>query len=331
MPSGAARNPETRVAKSSMAVEMPQKRAKRRVLVHGLVYFGKIFADFMTGDDWEFRYFPDKGLRNFTAILRELASCDLVYQLGGRITQGKFLHVAHALGKERIVMHWMGSDVLDDQRASVAGRADPWVLCRLHHWAESDWMVREVAALGAPCELVPFPSALIPESPAPLPPEFNVLVYMPTVERGELYGLDRILQVARELPEISFDLVGLLDGPIPDAPANLRIHGRIPNLREFYRRSTVVWRPVRHDGVSWMVLESLGHGRHVLWTYRFPGCVQVKDAAGARDEIARLHHLHQEGLLSINHDGVRFISSGGYHPRLLKKNILTRLERILES
>ncbi|HTW25380.1 MAG TPA: hypothetical protein VMD78_17385, partial [Candidatus Baltobacteraceae bacterium] len=201
----------------------------------------------------------------------------------------------------------------------------------LHHWAESDWMAREVGNLGVPCEVVPFPSPRVPESPSPLPEEFNVLVYMPTVERGELYGLDRILQVARELPGVSFDLVGLLDGPIPDAPSNLRIHGRIPNLAEFYRRSTVVWRPVRHDGISWMVLESLGHGRHVLWTYPFPGCIQVQGASDARDYIARLYELHQLRLLGINEKGVRYIASSGYHPRFLKRRVHSLLKGILES
>jgi hypothetical protein len=314
-----------------MAARISRKRATRRVLVHGLVYFGEIFANFMSGDGWEFRYYPDRGLGNFAAMFRQLASCDLVYQLGGRIKQGKFLRAAHALNKKKIVMHWMGSDVLDDRPEARAGHADAWVLHQLHHWAESDWMVREVTALGAPCELVPFPSALIPEAPTPLPEKFKVLVYMPTVERGELYGLDRILEVARELAGISFDLVGLVDGPIPNAPGNLRIHGRIPNLLEFYRCSTVTWRPVRHDGVSWMVLESLGHGRHVLWTYPFPGCVRVNSAVDAREEISRLYALHQQGLLTINEAGVQFIASGGYHPQLLRNNILTRLEQILAS
>jgi len=303
----------------------------RRVLVHGLVYFGKVFADFMNDDDLEFRYYPDEGLRNFAVMFRELAACDLVYQLGGRLTQGRFLRIAHAFGKKHIIMHWLGSDVLDERRLGLADRGDAWVLHNLHHWAESDWMAREVGNLGVPCEVVPFPSPRVPESPSPLPEEFNVLVYMPTVERGELYGLDRILQVARELPGVSFDLVGLLDGPIPDAPSNLRIHGRIPNLAEFYRRSTVVWRPVRHDGISWMVLESLGHGRHVLWTYPFPGCIQVQGASDARDYIARLYELHQLRLLGINEKGVRYIASSGYHPRFLKRRVHSLLKGILES
>jgi len=303
----------------------------RRVLVHGLVYFGEIFAEFMNGDGWSFRYYPDRGVRNLAGILRELASCDLVYQLGGRITRGKFLETAHALGKKRIVMHWMGSDVLDEQRSARPEMADQWVLRQVHHWAECDWMVREVSTLGVPCHLVPFPSGLIPEQPSPLPEKFNVLVYVPTVERSELYGLDRILEVARRLPEISFDLVGLLDGPIPDPPPNLSVHGRIPNLSDFYRRASVVWRPVRHDGVSWMVLESLGHGRQVLWTYPFPGCIQVNDAFDAGAQIARLYQLHLRGELHVNEAGVGFISAGGYHPRLLRKKIHSLLESILQS
>ena len=158
-------------ANSAKAIAVPAKQDQvtRRVLVHGLVYFGRVFAEFMTGDGWEFRYYPDEGLRSLAGMLRELATCDLVYQLGGRVTQGKFLRVAHALGKKHMVMHWMGSDVLDEQSAVRAGKTNPWVLQHLHHWAESDWMVREVRALGSPCELVPFPSALIPEEPSALP------------------------------------------------------------------------------------------------------------------------------------------------------------------
>lgn len=317
--------------KSPALEPMKQKRAIRRVLVHGLAYFGPIFADFMSRDGWEFRFYPDEGVGNLAAMLRELAACDLAYQLGGRVTRGKFLRTARALGKKKIVMHWLGSDALDEQRAVRSGKSDPWVLHHLYHWAESDWMVREVRALGVPCELVPFPSALVPESPTPLPREFNVLVYVPTVERGELYGLDRILQVARELPNVSFELVGLLDGPISDAPKNLRVRGRLPDLLERYRCSSALWRPVRHDGVSWMVMEALGHGRHVLWTYPFPGCIRVQEAHDARAEIVRLHQLHQRGALKVNEEGARFMACGRYEPQFLRAKIHALLEDILDS
>ncbi len=49
------------------------KRARPRVLVHGLIYFGQMFAEFMNGDGWEFRYYPDAGVRNYLAMARELS------------------------------------------------------------------------------------------------------------------------------------------------------------------------------------------------------------------------------------------------------------------
>jgi hypothetical protein len=314
-----------------MAPPIQRKMVKRQVLVHGLVYFGRVFAEMMNGDGWEFSYFPDSGIGNLAAMARKLKSCDLVYQVGGRITRGKFLHAARSLGKQHIVMHWVGSDTLDAEKSVCEQGVDNWVVQRIHHWAESEWLQKEVEALGARCELMPFPSALVPDRPRPMPAEFRVLVYVPTVTRSELYGLDRVLQVARELPHISFELVGLLDGPIPDPPENLLIHGRAQNLNDFYRRASVVWRPVRHDGISWMVMESLGHGRHVLWSYPFPGCIQVKDEIEAREQITRLHSLHENGLLKLNEEGAQFIARGGYHPQVSRKKIHARLENILES
>ena len=128
-----------------------------------------------------------------------------------------------------------------------------------------------------------------------------------------------------------FDLVGLLDGPILNLPCNVTPHGRIDNLKEFYKRCTVVWRPVRHDGLSWMVLESLGHGRHVLWSYAFPGCIQVMDAAEAYAAITRLNFEHERGRLRINEEGARAIASRGYLPGLLRQEIHSKLETLLAT
>ena len=227
-------------------------------------------------------------------------------------------------------MHWVGSDTLDEQSSVALGQSEPWIVEGMHHWAESEWMVREVELLGISCELIPLPSARIPDQPSPLPSNFSVLVYMPDVRRGNLYGLDRILQVARQLPNVPFDLVGLLHGPIVDAPPNLRIHTRIPDLKEFYRKASVVWRPVCHDGLSFMVLEALGHARHVLWNYAFPGVTQVTTAEEAQEEISRLFELHRNSRLQPNWKGAQAIAEGGYLPQTLKGRILNRLEQILE-
>ncbi len=299
-------------------------------MVHGLVYFGQVFADFMSGDGWDFQYFPDHGLRNLMHMTEALRECDLVYQIGGRVTVGKFLRAAKLFGKDRVVMHWVGSDTLDQKEAALTGKTDPWVVKSIHHWADSEWILNEVQALGVSADLVPFSSPRVPEAPSVLPSEFSVLVYVPSVERSDLYGLDMILQVARELPEVPFELVGLRDGPVPNPPPNIRFHNRIPELTEFYKRASVVWRAARHDGLSWMVLEALGHGRHVLWTYPFPGCLHATSAAEARGHILRLCKLHQQNKLEINRQGSCFIAGSIYQPQRLKQNIRSRLERLMQ-
>ena len=73
-----------------------------------------------------------------------------------------------------------------------------------------------------------------------------------------------------------------------------------------------------------MVLESLGHGRHVLWTYPFPGCIEARGAEDARNHIARLHALHEQGLLRINEEGVCLIESGGYHHALEPARLIAK-------
>jgi hypothetical protein len=219
---------------------------------------------------------------------------------------------------------------VDEKKFVQSGTADPWVMQKLHHWAESRWMVREVEELGARCEEMALPSAGIPSEPVPLPNKFSVLIHVPTVRLGRLYGLDQVLRVAANLPQIPFELVGLKEGTIPDPPGNLLVHGRVPELSEFYKRAIVLWRPVRHDGLSFMVREALGYGRHVLYTYPFAGCVKVDSAEEAQEQIVALFARHQKGILELNTAGVNLITEN-YQTNKLKEQILARLQVIAES
>ena len=306
-------------------------QSRRCVLVHGLAYFGEIFSEFMSGDGWEFVYYPDRGLTNLVSMGKALRRCDLVYQIGGRVTIGKFLAAAKLFRKDRIVMHWVGSDSLEAQSAVFSGKCDPWVVNSIHHWADSTWILNEVRDLGVGCAYVPLPSPRIPNKPEALPGEFAVLVYVPSVKCGELYGLDMILEAARALPDVRFELVGLRDGPLRSHPENIRVHSRIPDLTDFYRKTTVVWRPTRHDGLSWTVCEALGHGRHVMWSYPFPGCALVRSASEAVTEIRKLQHLHAARELKVNREGASFISTSDFCPANFRRNIRCRLEKILAS
>jgi hypothetical protein len=302
-------------------------RRPYRVAVHGLPHFCRKLSTLLDDADWRVPYRSPFHPVGLSARLYDLVRADLAYSWTGRINMGYFLQAARKLGKSKIIMLWCGSDALYAKRELAAGKVDPWVVERVH-WAVSPWLAEEVRALGVDCEYVQV-SFVKPSTPPPMPDKFSVLAYLPTIPRAELYGLDRIIAAARRLPRIEFHLVGLDKGTIPAHSPNLRVHGRV-DLAGFFAKSTVLWRPVRHDGLSFMVLEALAAGRHVLYSQPLPACVQVSDVTGACREIERLRDLHESRSLDLNRPGIKLIAEE-YDPKVVRENLLARWENMILS
>jgi hypothetical protein len=293
-----------------------------KVAVHGLPHFCRKLCDLVNGGAWNVPFRSPFHPIGWAQRLHDLAQCDLAFSWTGNINPGLFLRSAHALGKEKVIILWCGSDILFAAEELKSGRKDPWVTNRTH-WAVSPWLADEVRGLGVDCEYVQM-SFVPPITPSPLPEDFSVLAYAPSLKKAELYGVDRILEVAAKLPSIPFRLVGLEEKSIPGAPANLEVSGKVP-LDKFLRESTVYWRPVRHDGLSFMVLEALSHGRHVLYTYPLSGCIQVSGVQDAIERITRFRDLHSSRALSLNQAGMEVIARD-YDKSVVRQRILQRWE-----
>ena len=240
---------------------------------------------------------------------------------------GKFLWAARALGKRKIVMLWSGSDVLYAQQELRAGIRFP-IIGETVHWAVSPWVAEEVRGLGLPCEYVQASFVNVVSHPKPLPKQFSVLVFVRSVSKTELYGWDRILEVAERLPHIEFHLCGLPDGESLSGPSNIKIHKWMSDLTPLLEQTTVVYRPVRHDGLSFTVLEALSHGRHVFYSYPHEGCVQVTNTAMAVRELERLYACHEAGTLRLNEGGRNCIARD-YAPEKVRTELLRRWEQII--
>lgn len=303
----------------------PQDRVFR-VAVHGLPYFCKKLAHLLDGDGWRVPYRSPFHPVGLAARFVDLAQCDLAYSWTGRINMGNFLRVARALGKKKIIMLWCGSDVLFAKEELRQGKMDPWVR-DLIHWAVSPCLAEEVRSLGINCEHVQSSFVELVDE-VPMPARFSVLAYAPSLKRAELYGVDYIVAAAKRLPNIKFTLVGLQEQHLPDCPANLGVYGHA-DLAPFYKEATVIWRPVRHDaGISFMVLEALARGRHVLYSYPFPGCIQVSGVNSACQEIERLRDLHSSRALNLNEEG-RQIVARDYTPEVVRSRLLHRWKEII--
>jgi len=301
-----------------------------RVVVHGLRFFCEKLPDLVGGEGWDIldrsRHSPGQLAR----LVRDLRNCDLVFTWAARIDMGRFLWAARLLGAPRFVFFWCGSDVLRAQKMLAAGKKHPWI-ARHIHWAASPTLAREVRSLGLACEFVQASFVEVVQDPKPLPREFSVLVFLPRADLAELYGWDRIVEVAQALPDVRFNLVGLHQGQSIQAPPNVRVRYRTNDLTALYEQSTVLWRPVRHDaGMSFMVLEALSHGRHVLYTYPIAGAVQVHTVKQAQEQLDHLRALHDAGALPLNYAGMQAVKQT-YARDVVRKELRKRWESIICS
>jgi hypothetical protein len=307
----------------------PTREIAFRVFIHGLVYFCRKFPGFLDTPGWEFRHYDPHKLTAHLPATFYLHRCDLAYSWGGRLTQGKFLAMARILHKKHVVMFWCGSDTLNARRDYEAGRVDAWAADRVH-WAGAPWLADEVRAMRLKCEYVPSTWVQIPDSIPPMPKKFSVLAHLPSSTRTELYGIDHLFDVARRLPHIAFHVVGLLPGETLEAPPNVSVHGRVASMYAFFRDTSVFWRPARHDGLAFVSLEALAHGRHVLWSYPFPGCKLAPDAATGYQEIQELFDLHCKGELPVNHFGADYVAAN-FNSSVIREGILARWKKIIQS
>jgi glycosyltransferase involved in cell wall biosynthesis len=308
---------------------MSAQAAPIKVLIHGLPYFSRQFPAVLQSEGWEIRNYSPRLSLDLFAMAHQLHRCDLAYSWGGRVTMGKFLSAARFLRKEKVVVFWCGSDVLEAQAEHKAGKTDPWVAERIH-WAGAPWLADEVRAMGLTCEYVPITWVPPVKHLSPLPEKFSVLSYLPDTSRVNLYGIDQVLEVARKMPHVRFTIAGLNPGQTLRAPANVTVRQHIPNLEQLFRETTVMWRPARHDGLSFTALEALAHGRHVIWSYPFTGALLSRDAETSQAELERLFALHKANALDVNVAGAEFVARN-FSPATIRDELLSRWRTIIES
>lgn len=307
---------------------MPYNQHRRRVVLHGLPYFSGKLLKILQDECWEVRFHAQHSMWGLFRLITDLARCDLAFTWGGRISMGKFLWAARCLRKKNVVLLWCGSDVQYAKKEVEAGKRSPWIAGKIH-WAVSQILAEEVQALGPGCEYVQVSFVDPVKDVVPLPEKFSVLTYVPGLKKGTLYGLAQIQEVAEAMPDVDFNVVGWPEEDHLKGPSNLKLHGRIQDLAAFFQRASVVWRPVQHDaGISFMVLEALAQGRHVIYSYPFPACIQASSAETARQELERLRSLHTSGDLRMNEAGIRIVS-GEFSPEKVRATLFCKWEEII--
>lgn len=240
------------------------------------------------------------------------------FRPGARTKEGIMVDVITTLfalvrGRHSVTFYWIGTDVLKATQDERAARHTPFFKaargCR--HLAGHETLQASLAKLGIPSAVahVPFeyPAPLSREELASPPTRMTVSTYIPDA-RPAFYGAHMILDAARSLPDVLFEVFGGEGAWIPgeERPENLRFMGWVRDTRPAYLRATHVARLVEHDSLGGTVLEGLTLGRRVIYTRDMPGVIYVPfgDSVGFREILlAELEGFNRSGF-TVNRAGI---------------------------
>ncbi len=254
---------------------------------------------------WNARVMRTSGRLEVVTSMLTLMKADVWYSIGAPISD-RWLHLFSRILRKPRVIHWVGSEI------TTLGKSPRlrWFSTRpnVHNLAEVDWTIEELRRFGIDAKLAPLPPRLpAVDDLAPMPDVFTVLLYLPKT-RGEFYGRREYERLIRAFAKrgVRFIIVGGGECYAPPDADVVQLGWRV-KLDDVYRKSSVLVRFTRHDGLSIMALEALTHGRHVLWSQDFPFATQVSSYDEMVAKIDRLLGLHQNGELHVRQDAARYV------------------------
>lgn len=249
-------------------------------------------------------------------IVMDLGDYDLIQVTAFYTTRYVFnrLIVFRLLGKP-VVRYWVGNDVLWLQRSLreryLARIADLGITGNIAKWCN---LSKELKAVGIASRVIPGPHAISDAQPiGELPPGFNVLVYLPQSE-WDLYHGNLILRLAAGHTQWQFLVVGHTGHDVEYLP-NVEYLGYLgpEEMDAVYRRTSVLLRITRHDGLPRMIVEALARKLPVVWNQPFPYCSE----AHSDEDIRRVLKCLAENP-RLNSDGWEYISRE-FNPRELAR------------
>jgi hypothetical protein len=282
-----------------------------KIVILGLPLFGERLAAHLSSFDPENSYSFlntyyskwDK-FRSFFMIPR----ADAVFSINGSlVTSGAFDRTLKS--KVPLIMNWVGTDVLlaEEAKANASYRKD--YLEMAHHFCEVNWIREELEPLGINAKIVNFASFDKQfELKMPSSEKLTVLTYIPSV-RSDFYGIEMILETARELTEVDFLIAGTEALEYQPLPSNVRALGWVKNMDEVYDRAHVSIRIPEHDGLSTFILESLARGKQVIYKYAFDHCRKAVSKEELLNELRLMKDEFISGNMKLNSGGASFIAS----------------------
>jgi len=279
-----------------------------KVLIIGLPLFAKKLAADLNAADSSNKYVFCDTYYSYAGKLKflfHLPSADIVHSINGTNYGSKTFELTLRKNK-KLMMHWVGTDVLKSAKNLENNLVNKGFVENASHFCEPMWIKEELAQIGVNARLLTFTALDVAKGNIRgKPPAFSVLSYIGD-NREVFYGVDNLLRLAGDYPDITFNIVGarLEKYNVPD---NVNVLGWVNNLDELYRENILYLRLTEHDGLSNSVLEAMSMGCHIFWTSKFPNTRYVSGYESLKEEFRLLMTQFEEGGLMANNEGIEYI------------------------
>lgn len=243
-------------------------KSKKRVLVNGLPLFSKRLVDDLHSlDAKNAYYFADTYYSYWQKIrfLFLLPFTDLVISFNGVSDNSGSLNWVLRF-KKKLIMQWQGTDVSLAIDRFNSGAIEKKYINHARHFTDATWLKEELEQVIQPIKIVRFKHLEFSENES-VYDNVSVLSYMGQ-GREAFYGYNEMVEAATHFKSMIFHVIGS-DGKDLNAPENIIFHGWISQeeVAALMKKTAIFVRITKHDGNSMSVVEALGNGCEVIWSY----------------------------------------------------------------
>jgi len=299
-----------------------------KVLIIGLPYFAKKVANSLTESDNKNQYLffnTYEGKFDKLRFLCNLLSADVVYSIGGAIAGSKAINLALYLRK-RVVMHWTGTDVLNAVSDFRCGKVNKRFIAEISHFCEAPWFLNELEVIGIKANILRIIGfKMATEEFSEFPSKFSVFSYVGK-GREKFYGIDEIIQLANDFPDVEVKLAGISRYATP-IPKNLKLLGWVDDMNAQYKDCVLFLRLPKHDGLSYSVREALVNGRYVGYSYKMAHTLYTPSYSKLKEIVLELKKQHEQGFLKVNAAGSIYVKEN-YSEDVVNLTLSKKLENI---
>jgi hypothetical protein len=293
-----------------------------KTILLGLPYFAKKTAQNLSEFDKDNEYLAIEmtgSIKSILKYIKEIFSADRVYRIGGSTKCGGALRLAKILRKQ-IILHWVGTDVMNACAAYRSGQFDHALIQESMHFCNAEWLNRELHTIGINAQIVylPFMESK-PPAPPPLPREFSILTYIGK-GREKFYGIDKLIALANRYPHIPIKVTTLAEYG-EKLPPNIHLLGFVQDMIDEMLDCTLLLRLPEHDGQAFTVLEALSLGRYVCFIYDYVGVITVANNEELFSAVDNLYKKHMQGSLQLNVDGYNYVMSNFANEIVMKRMV----------